>query len=101
MSGRRQRITGQTYAERLLAPPVSFSNGPSWVHESPYLYKDFEEKPQFGASRLKELAMKRTLSDQRSLVAELFANVPWDIANEMWECLGKRYLSILPTNRPV
>ncbi|GAD93314.1 conserved hypothetical protein [Paecilomyces variotii No. 5] len=89
MAGRRQRITGQTYAERLLAPPVSFSNGPSWVHESPYLYKDFEEKRPVGASRLKELAMKRVLSDQRSLTPELFANVPWDIAHEMWQCLGR------------
>lgn len=91
MSGRRQRITGQTYAERLLAPPVSFSNGPSWVHESPYMYKDFEEKTPVGVSRLKELAMKRVLSDQRSLTPELFTNVPWDIAHEMWLCLGKRY----------
>ncbi|KAL1854181.1 hypothetical protein Plec18167_000099 [Paecilomyces lecythidis] len=89
MSGRRQRITGQTYAERLLAPPVSFSNGPSWVHESPYLYKDFEEKSPVGVSRLKELAMKRVLSDQRNLTPELFAHVPWDIAHEMWQCLGR------------
>ncbi|KAJ9297751.1 hypothetical protein DTO271G3_3972 [Paecilomyces variotii] len=89
MSGQLLRITGQTYAERLLAPPVSFSNGPSWVHESPYMYKDFEEKTPVGVSRLKALAMKQALSDQRNLTPELFANVPWDIAHEMWLCLGK------------
>ncbi|KAF7597491.1 hypothetical protein BBP40_003738 [Aspergillus hancockii] len=33
--------------------------------------------------------MKQTLSDQRNLTPQVFDNVPWPIANYLWDCLGR------------
>lgn len=93
------------------------SSGPSWVHESPFLHvawdenEDEDEKTDnlqegregnakkrktktgvpVGASSLRYLAMRKTLADQRCLRVDMFGDgvVPWNLAREMWECLGK------------
>lgn len=82
--------TGLVYTEKMMAPAVGFTKGPSWVHESPFLPIGWEEGSPFGAPSLKHLAMRKTLRDQRNLTPELFANVPWHIASYLWECLGRR-----------
>ncbi|KAL4896500.1 hypothetical protein BDV59DRAFT_170801 [Aspergillus ambiguus] len=64
-------------------------NGPSWVHETPYLPPGWEECSPQGASSLRHIAMRRVLSDQRVLTASLFETVPWRIASYLWDCLGQ------------
>lgn len=90
---RLDRRTGQTYLEREMVPLPP--NGPSWVHETPYLPEGWESTSRVGAPTLKHAAMKQTLSNQRNLVPELFANVPWPIASYLWDCLGRRCVSFL------
>ncbi|XHG05349.1 hypothetical protein AWENTII_008577 [Aspergillus wentii] len=63
--------------------------GPSWVHESPFLTEGWENRSKAGSPSLKHSAMRKTLSDQRNLTPQLFANVPWRIASYLWDCLGK------------
>ncbi|KAL2860896.1 uncharacterized protein BJX67DRAFT_325386 [Aspergillus lucknowensis] len=81
--------SGQAYTETVSAPPSLFSNGPAWIHESPFLPSGWEEASPYGASSLMHLAMRRLLSDQRGLTPSLFANVPWRVANYLWDCLGR------------
>lgn len=42
-----------------------------------------------GVPSLRYLAMRQTLADQRYLRPELFKDVPWFMAEEMWDCLGR------------
>ncbi|RJE24563.1 hypothetical protein PHISCL_03094 [Aspergillus sclerotialis] len=72
-----------------MAPALALSRGTSWVHESPYLPLGWEETNEIGSPSLKHSAMKRVLSDQRALTPEIFAAVPWHIANYLWDCLGR------------
>ncbi|OJJ47518.1 hypothetical protein ASPZODRAFT_52551, partial [Penicilliopsis zonata CBS 506.65] len=62
-------------------------NGPSWVHESPFLTTGWEDISLSGSASLKHMAMRKTLSDQRNLNAKLFEHVPWRIAEYLWGCL--------------
>ncbi|GKZ20679.1 hypothetical protein AbraIFM66951_005407 [Aspergillus brasiliensis] len=82
------RRTGQAYRE-IIIHPSKHADGHSWVHESPFLPKGWEETSRAGAPSLQHCAMKRLLSDQRSLRPEIFAYVPWHIASYLWDCLGK------------
>ena len=94
--------------------------GPNWVHESPLNHiawnEDTEtedsteeqtkpmrnrkrkrgrgsgEKGQGGAHSLKYLAMRRFVADQREIDKETFRNVPWMLAIEIWDCLGRWYV---------
>ncbi|PLB46853.1 hypothetical protein P170DRAFT_511527 [Aspergillus steynii IBT 23096] len=84
---RIDRRSGQAYVEREMKPLNP--NGPSWVHETPYLPEGWESTSTVGAPTLKHAAMRQTLSNQRRLVPELFANVPWQIASYLWDCLGR------------
>ncbi|KAE8148153.1 hypothetical protein BDV25DRAFT_158857 [Aspergillus avenaceus] len=88
-SHRLDRRTGQTYSETTSARASVFSKGPSWVHETPFLTRGWEETNEFGSPSLKHSAMRQTLSDQRNLVPQLFENVPWRIAAYLWDCLGR------------
>jgi hypothetical protein len=81
--------TGQVYIETVSAPAVALSNGPAWVHESPYLPRGFEEGSVFEASPLRHIAMRKLLLDQRNLTPSLFTNVPWSIASDIWAFLGR------------
>lgn len=83
------RRTGQVYSEKTSAPAVAYSKGPSWVHETPFLTRGWEETNEVGAPSLKHSAMKQVLSDQRNLTPQLFVNIPWPIANYLWDCLGR------------
>lgn len=80
----------QVYTETMMAPAVGFSNGPSWVHESPFLHVDYEERSPLGAPTLRHLATKQTLRDQRNLTPSHFVNVPWSIARHLWDYLSRR-----------
>ncbi|KAL3463173.1 hypothetical protein BJX64DRAFT_257740 [Aspergillus heterothallicus] len=83
------KSTGQEYTEVAFAPASKFSNGPAWIHESPFWPKGWEEGSPHGAFPLKHIAMKKLLSDQRSLTSKLFENVPWQLARYLWDCLGR------------
>lgn len=87
---RVDRTNGQVYTETTMAPALALSRGTSWVHESPYLPLGWEDTNEIGSASLKHSAMKRILSDQRALTPEIFATVPWHIANYLWDCLGRR-----------
>lgn len=70
-------------------PQSDFGKGPHWLHESPFLPVLWEQTQDIGSPSLKHAAMKRVLSDQSLLKPELFAQVPWHIAEYLWECLGQ------------
>jgi hypothetical protein len=72
-----------------MAPALSLSRGTSWVHESPFPPRGWENTNKRGAPSLKHSAMKRILSDQRALTPRLFAAVPWHIASYLWDGLGR------------
>ena len=82
--------SGQVYTESTIVPSLSSSKGPSWVHETPFLSRGWEETSQTGAPSLQHSAMRQVLSDQRNLQPALFVNVPWRIASYLWDCLGRR-----------
>ncbi|KAL4936519.1 hypothetical protein BDV06DRAFT_233334 [Aspergillus oleicola] len=81
--------SGQVYTEVAMGPAVSRPNGPAWVHESPYMPIGWEEGSPFEAAPLRHLAMKKLLADQRNLTSSLFTNVPWNLASDCWDCLGR------------
>ncbi|PYI04893.1 hypothetical protein BO78DRAFT_158090 [Aspergillus sclerotiicarbonarius CBS 121057] len=83
------RRSGQVYTESTIVPSLSSSKGPSWVHETPFLPRGWEETSQAGAPSLQHSAMKQLLSDQRNLQPALFVDVPWRIASYLWDCLGR------------
>ncbi|KAL4930674.1 uncharacterized protein BDV17DRAFT_35987 [Aspergillus undulatus] len=83
------RESGQVYTETVSDPAVSLANGATWVHESPYMPVGWEEGSPFEAPPLRHLAMRKFLSDQRNLTPALFTNVPWRIASDCWDCLGR------------
>lgn len=88
---RVDRSSGQVFTESTTVPALALSRGPSWVHESPYLTIGWEDtNDEMGSPSLKHSAMKRILSDQRVLTPELFATIPWHIAEYLWDCLGRR-----------
>ncbi|KAJ5648045.1 hypothetical protein N7490_004417 [Penicillium lividum] len=68
-------------------PQNDFSRGPHWNHESPFLPVDWETTQKRGAPSLKHAAMKRVLRDQSELRSEMFADIPWIIAEYLWQCL--------------
>lgn len=78
------------------APQSDFGRGPHWLHESPFLPFLWETTQERGASPLKHAAMKQVLMDQSVLNAELFEHVPWRIAQYLWECLGRWWVSNMP-----
>jgi hypothetical protein len=82
-----ENMAGQVYTERIMGPAVV--DGISWVHETPFLNVDYEERRPFGAPTLKHLATKKTLRDQRNLNLSHFVNIPWAIAKPLWEYLTK------------
>lgn len=92
--------SGQVYNEIGSAPRRTFVNGPSWVHESPYLPHGWEELSAKGAPSLKHIAMKKVLDDQRVLSASLFGMLPWHIASYLWDCLGRWYVTCLSNFPP-
>jgi hypothetical protein len=67
-----------------------FSRGSHWYHESPFLPIGKSRGNEYGASSLKDTATRRLVMDQSALRLELFENVPWKIAKELWEFLGNR-----------
>ncbi|KAL2857807.1 hypothetical protein BJY01DRAFT_202254 [Aspergillus pseudoustus] len=83
------KASGQEYTEIVSNPASRFSNGPAWIHESPFWPKGREEGSPNGASPLKHIAMTKLLSDQRALTSKLFENVPWQLASYLWDCLGR------------
>ncbi|RLL95742.1 hypothetical protein CFD26_103683 [Aspergillus turcosus] len=85
------RKSGQVYEEQAMAPSLSFSMGPSWVHESPFRTTERDARHQRGSPSLKECAMEGLLSDQRDLTPELFRHIPWRIASSLWDYLGRRH----------
>ena len=90
-SRRYDSNNGLVYTETEMAPAVGFSNGPSWVHESPFLPQSrLNNRSSLGAPTLKHLAVKRMLSDQRDLTPALFSNVPWRLASYLWDFLYEK-----------
>ncbi|KAL4956926.1 hypothetical protein BDW69DRAFT_181061 [Aspergillus filifer] len=83
------KTSGQVYTEVSMGPAVSRPNGPAWVHESPYMPIGWEEGSPFEAAPLRYLAMRKLLADQRNLTPALFTNVPWNLASDCWDCLGR------------
>ncbi|KAL2828742.1 hypothetical protein BDW59DRAFT_43485 [Aspergillus cavernicola] len=81
--------SGQVYSETVPAPATLFKNGPAWIHETPFLPQGWEDSSTNGAPSLMHSAMRKILSDQRSLTPTLFANVPWHLASYLWGCLGR------------
>ncbi|KAK2743584.1 hypothetical protein FQN55_007182 [Onygenales sp. PD_40] len=83
--------SGQAYTDRVVPSFVypSDAKGAAWAHESPYLPPGWEEGSPVGANSLKHMAMRKTLLDQRPLTAAHFASVPWELANYLWDCLGR------------
>lgn len=67
-----------------------FGRGPHWYHESPFLPFADSEQTHLGSSSLKDTATRRLFKDQSELKPELFENVPWKIAEELWAFLGHR-----------
>ncbi|PKY04144.1 hypothetical protein P168DRAFT_327127 [Aspergillus campestris IBT 28561] len=86
---RFDRASGQVFTQKTLKPAASSIHGPAWVHESPFLRHSWDRGGERGAASLKHAAMRQTLSDQRSLSAELFACVPWRVGAYLWGCLGE------------
>ena len=86
------RASGQIYTEQTVPLYVyaSSGNGPSWVHESPWMPVCRVENSRTGANTLKHMAMKQTLLDQRRLSPDHFTHVPWSLAAYLWDCLGRR-----------
>ncbi|GAQ11135.1 hypothetical protein ALT_8456 [Aspergillus lentulus] len=84
------RKSGQVYEEQAMAPGLSYSMGPSWVHESPFCTVERDARQEKGTLPLKECAMEQFLSDQRNLTPELFRHIPWRMASRLWDHLGKR-----------
>jgi hypothetical protein len=84
------RKSGHVYEEQAMAPGLSYSMGPSWVHESPFCTVERDARHHKGATALKECAMEQLLSDQRDLTPELFRHIPWRMASRLWDHLGKR-----------
>ncbi|KAL4881426.1 hypothetical protein BJY04DRAFT_218243 [Aspergillus karnatakaensis] len=81
--------SGQVYTEIVSTPVIALANGPAWVHESPFLPSGWEEGSPVGASPLMHIAMRKLLSDQRNLAPALFTEVPWSIAEYLWDALGR------------
>ena len=85
--------------------PLWRERGSNWVHESPLMHIAWEEEEDAKAENdkrkrrrvhsLKYLSMRRLLSDQRYLDKGTFRGVPWMLAGEMWNCLGKWYTSYI------
>jgi hypothetical protein len=70
-------------------PQANFKRGPHWYHESPFLPYCWEDRRQeLGAPSLKHAARQKALEDQSALRLEMFENIPWPIALELWEYLG-------------
>ncbi|CEJ54369.1 hypothetical protein PMG11_00686 [Penicillium brasilianum] len=67
-----------------------FCRGSHWYHESPFLPIGETRGNEPGASSLKDMATRCLVMDQSALKLELFENVPWKIAKELWEFLGNR-----------
>ncbi|KAJ5157372.1 uncharacterized protein N7482_008472 [Penicillium canariense] len=67
-----------------------FSRGPHWYHESPFLPLGGNEEKKAGASSLKDTATRCLFMDQSAVKPELFENIPWMIARELWEYLSRR-----------
>ena len=70
-----------------------FSRGSHWYHESPFLPIGEGGENEPGAPSLKDTATRRLVMDQSALKPELFENVPWKIAKELWEFLGNRWVN--------
>ncbi|KAF7164239.1 hypothetical protein CNMCM6106_000820 [Aspergillus hiratsukae] len=85
------RKSGQVYEEQAMVPSLSFSMGPSWVHESPFCTAERDARHQKGSPSLKECVMEGLLSDQRDLTPELFRHIPWRIASSLWDYFGRRH----------
>lgn len=85
-----ERKSGQVYEEQAMLPGLSYSMGPSWVHESPFCTVEPNPRHQKGAPSLKECAMEQLLSDQRNLTPELFSHIPWRMASKLWDHFGQR-----------
>ncbi|CAI7619313.1 unnamed protein product [Penicillium pancosmium] len=69
-------------------PQANFKKGPHWYHESPFLPYCWEDRQEPGAPSLKHTARQKALEDQSELRLEMFENIPWPIALELWEYLG-------------
>ncbi|KAH3498753.1 hypothetical protein KXW24_001712 [Aspergillus fumigatus] len=85
-----ERKSGQVYEEQAMLPGLSYSMGPSWVHESPFCTVEPNPRHQKGAPSLKECAMEQLLSDQRNLTPELLSHIPWRMASKLWDHFGQR-----------
>jgi len=70
-------------------PQANFKKGAHWYHESPFLPFCWEDRHELGAPSLKHAARQKSLEDQSALKPEMFENIPWPIAFELWEYLGR------------
>lgn len=70
---------------------IDARRGSHWHHETPFLPLSFMwgEENGLGAPSLKHTAMQELLSDQSIWKPELFLDVPWHIAQHIWEHLGR------------
>jgi hypothetical protein len=80
----------QAMSEMGTGPAINLANGPSWVHENPFLDIDYQERDNHGSVTLRHLATKMLLRDQRLLNPSLFEGVPWPIAYDLWSYLCDR-----------
>ncbi|PYI12818.1 hypothetical protein BO99DRAFT_348936 [Aspergillus violaceofuscus CBS 115571] len=84
------RSSGQVYLESSKEPSLASSKGASWVHETPFLPERWGKQAiARGAPSLRHAATRQALSDQRDLRPELFAAVPWRLAQSLWDILGQ------------
>ncbi|KAJ5575189.1 hypothetical protein N7450_009088 [Penicillium hetheringtonii] len=70
-------------------PQSNFKKGAHWYHESPFLPFCWEDRHELGAPSLKHAARQKSLEDQSALKPEMFESIPWPIALELWEYLGR------------
>ncbi|KAJ6021020.1 hypothetical protein N7540_006524 [Penicillium herquei] len=69
-------------------PQTNFNRGPLWLHQSPFWPPGSGwPTPPKGTRSLMDTAIRVATKDQSLLKPELFKNIPWHIAEEIWETL--------------
>ncbi|KAJ5611736.1 hypothetical protein N7528_008841 [Penicillium herquei] len=69
-------------------PQTNFNRGAHWNHQSPFWPPGSGWPiPTRGARSLKDTAIRLAVKDQSLLTPDLFKNIPWSIAEEIWNHL--------------
>ncbi|KAJ5736920.1 uncharacterized protein N7483_002045 [Penicillium malachiteum] len=71
-------------------PQTNFNRGPLWLHQSPYWPPGSGwPTPPRGTRSLMDTAIRIATKDQSLLTPDLFKNIPWHIAEEIWNHLAQ------------